>query len=489
MGAGGAMAQDGMVRQVGRGTALAGASGFAAGRARGWVDRAARHPYRVVSVLCGLCLLFYLSILRVPHSYGLLVGSDGIGYYANLRSIVFDHDLNVSDEYRRLIGSAPVGSNTAKYTVGVAVLWMPFYLAMHLIILALHAAGRPVTPDGYGLPYQFAACFGTIVYGYLGLLLMVRLCREFFDGATTLLATILIFFGWNVVYYYVFENSMSHLLSLFVVAALLVWWRRGPRDRPARYWGGIGLCVGVAAMVRPQDAAFVIVPGIDLGIRLAEAIRARHWMASGRVVRDGLMLCAAAFLGDAPQIAASWVTYGRPFASGYIVKGETFNWTAPHILPVLVSRWHGLFTWHPLTLLAVAGLVFLWRKRPVYAIQLTAALAIQVYVVASWHEWWQGDAFGARMLINCAPILALGLAALIEVARARVGYRPILAVAALALLWNLLFIVQYRLGFISKADPISWREFTVDKVAMLPRLSHALHTFITNHQKFHMRKQ
>jgi hypothetical protein len=118
----------------------------------------------------------------------------------------------------------------------------------------VHAAGRPIAADGYSALYQASVCVGTMVYSHLGLLLMIRLCREFFDRASSLAAALLLFFGWNIVYYDLFENSMSHMMSLCVIAAMLVWWRCGPRSRVLLYWGGIGFCVGVAAMVRPQDA-------------------------------------------------------------------------------------------------------------------------------------------------------------------------------------------------------------------------------------------
>jgi hypothetical protein len=454
---------------------------------RRWIERAAHQPYRTATLLSILLFMLYLPTLRVPHSYGLLVGSDGIGYFANLRSLVFDHDLNLRAEYLRLIGSVPAGADTAKYPIGVPVLWLPFYLAAHLIVLALHAVGRPIAADGYGAIYQASVCVGTMVYGYLGLLLMIRLCREFFDRASSLLAAVLLFLGWNIVYYDLFENSMSHMMSMCVVAALLVWWRCGPRSRTLLYWGGIGLCTGVAAMVRPQDAAFVVAPGLDLVLMLAGAARAGAWPEARRLLAGGVSLGLLAIVGYTPQLLASWSAYGSPFTSGYFVKGETFSWTTPHVQEVLFSRWHGLITWHPFLLCAFAGLVLLWRARPVYTLQLVIAVALQIYIVASWHEWWQGDAFGSRMLINCAPVFALGLASMITWARERIDWRILLAVAVLALLWNWLFIIQYRLDFISKSYPISWQELTIDKITMLRRVPGMLHSFIARHQRVHLR--
>ncbi len=429
-----------------------------------------QHPARTVVALWLGCVIVFAATLLVPRVDGQLVGSDGVSYYAGLRSLVIDHDQQLSNDYLRLNGAVLPGQETPKFALGVALFWLPFFLAAHALSLAGQALGLGVSADGYSWLYQGAVCFGSMVYGLAALLLMLRLAREFFSAGLALAATLLVWFGWNLVYYLVFENSMSHMIALLCVCALLAWWRFGPRGRPW-YWLGIGALAGVAAMVRPQDAAFALVPGLDLLGLLWAAWRERSPATLRAALAAGALLGAGVIIGYLPQLVEATVVYGRPLANGYVVKGETFRWTRPALLAVLFSSWRGLFSWHALTLAAVLGLA-LWRPPGSYAGRLLAVFALQVYVVAAWHTWWQGDAFGSRMLINCAPAFALGLAELLRRLQARRLAWGARTAVALALVWNALFLVQYRLGFISMSSDPGWRELTLGKLTMLAALAH-----------------
>jgi hypothetical protein len=428
-----------------------------------------KRPYLAVSILFVICLLVFIALLPVPRTTKNLFSSDGIGYFSNLRSLVIDHDLNLNNEYYYLTSTTSPDPLLPKYSIGMALIWLPFYLTAHFLVTLAHTIGFPVTPDGYNQFYQFAVCLGTMFYGYIGLLLILKLCREFFDAFIALTALILIWFGWNIVYYLVIENSMSHIPSMAVVAGLLAWWRFYPKTRSFFYWSGLGILAGLAAMIRPQDTAFVLLPGLDLAGQLISAIRNRpwKWAAFLKIGQQSLITGLSFLLCYTPQLAASQIAYGNPLANGYAVQGETFDLTSPHLFEIFFSTWHGLFTWHPLILLATIGLFFLGQRNRVYALKLGLMLAIQAYIVSCWHVWWQGDAFGSRMLINCAPILTLGLAALLEYLYKRWDFKALWIIGVSALLWNFLFIIQYRLGFIPKGEALTWQQLILDKLTVI----------------------
>jgi hypothetical protein len=86
-----------------------------------------------------------------------------------------------------------------------------------------------------------------MLYGFIGVLLMYRLCSEHADAESALVAVTLIWFGGNIIYYMVAEPSMSHMASLGTVSALLAWWRLWPRRSSALYWTVLGILGGLAA--------------------------------------------------------------------------------------------------------------------------------------------------------------------------------------------------------------------------------------------------
>jgi len=73
--------------------------------------------------------------------------------------------------------------------------------------------------------------------------------------------------------------------------------------------------------------------------------------------------------------------------------------------------------------------------------------------------------------------LALPIGALAAAVEPKARARAIAQVAMVALIgWNLLSFAQYRLGFVSRADALTWRQMTVDReelpVELAKRLLH-----------------
>jgi hypothetical protein len=74
------------------------------------------------------------------------------------------------------------------------------------------------------------------------------------------------------------------------------------------------------------------------------------------------------------------------------------------------------------------------------------------------------------MLINLLPIMAMGFAAVVEWTAVRRAYSAICLLAACCLAWNALFIVQYRMGFISKSNSITFYQLTLGKLTLLKEI-------------------
>ena len=69
-------------------------------------------------------------------------------------------------------------------TIGSAILWAPFYAVADAAVLMARAAGAAVPRDGYSWPYLAAVCYGSAFYGFLAVLLGVRLATAFgFESA------------------------------------------------------------------------------------------------------------------------------------------------------------------------------------------------------------------------------------------------------------------------------------------------------------------
>jgi hypothetical protein len=441
-------------------------------------NRLERRPIAHMVGLYVLCIVVFLLAVPLPRVDSMLIGSDGVYYYAYLPTLLLDHDLDFTNEYSRMLpyrkfhvaGATMSRLPANKHGIGAAILWAPFFLIGHLAVLGLNVIGYRIQLDGMSYVYQVPTLLGSLTYGFAGLLLIYRSCSRFFSRSISAAAAILIWLATNVIYYMLAEPSMSHTCSLFAVALFLELWLAFRPMPKMHQWILLGLAGGLIALVRQPDVTWIALPVID---SLLE--RGRDWRQN--LLRDlkGFvvfgMTAVAVFI---PQMIVWRTLYGTATRGGYLSGRSHFHWLDPKILQVLFSMQHGLYLWHPLLLLASAGLFLLYRKDRRLTFLLGFLFALQVYVIGSWGGWMGGDSFGSRMLISSLPALALGLAALIEWTAAR-GARTTIGVLGSALIaWNALFFIQYRLGYIPRFKPITFEELTLGKLSMLQDLAHRI---------------
>lgn len=427
------------------------------------------------SLVLGSVLLF-VAMIPVPRIDGNLVGSDGTYYYVQLRSLMIDRDLDFANEYAHFDlpipppEQRPTGRVPNKYALGPALLWAPFFLVAHGIALIGQQIGFTIRADGYSYLYQVAVALGSITYGALGLVLAYRCARPLFGQTAALWALGLIWLASNAFYYMVFEPSMAHMVSLFSVAVLLSLWFRYMRQAEPPSWGMtilLGMSAGLVVLVRSQDAIFLALPAAWFGAHLLRSMLARNWRTSWAwMLRSGVAgLCAV--LVFSPQLLVWQYLYGTWRTSPYMADHDpAFNWLAPQIGPVLFSSFHGLFSWHPVYLIALLGLLALRRHDRWAALALALISLLNIYVVAAWWAWWQGDSFGGRMFLNASWIWLIGLAGAIHWLWTPQRYRLVLVAAGLLIIWNGLALVQYRLGLVPMNAPLTWQQMTIERLTL-----------------------
>src|SRR6266567_73323 len=135
---------------------------------------------RIFIFFCAIfCLLLSITTLLTtsnPYSKRLIV-SDGMGYYLYLPSAFIHHDLTMEwtqplqkedhypDPYHEWYGLTTFrkGAYLDKYPIGLAILWLPFFIAAHILTIL---TGHPAT--GFTTWYQIAIGFAGAFYTSLG---------------------------------------------------------------------------------------------------------------------------------------------------------------------------------------------------------------------------------------------------------------------------------------------------------------------------------
>jgi hypothetical protein len=450
-------------------------------RARSWWSRADR----------GLTILIILYLCSLPLVAHRMTASDAIEYYVYDRSVYFDHDLDFTNDYAGFYARNPKGlaqfkegfidkRNPAGNAInngpcGSAILWAPFFVGGDLIARALHGAGFNVATDGYSLPYIWAVSLGAAIYAGIALLLTYWLARQITGRVAAFWASLIIWLGTPALFYSHLAPTYAHATSWFAVSAFLCVWYCTRERRSWRAWITLGALGGLVAMIREQDAVFLLVPAVDEALRVLPSVRHpnRRWASDvARTVCGGLVMGVCAIITFVPQLLVYKRLNGDFRPSSEV--SDKLHWNAPNALRVLFDPAHGLFFWTPILLLAAIGICLLVRRDPRLGIALATGFLLTLYLNGSFQTWTTAGAFGARRFIVCSPIFAVGLAEVFH----RFGERPgqvgpvvrrwVPILAALVILWNCGLIVQFVKQYMDRQQ-LEWPLVFVNQFTVVPR--------------------
>jgi hypothetical protein len=403
----------------------------------------ARRTRKAVPVL----LTLFTIGLALQLQLGARLQSDGFYYFAYLRSITFDRDVDFTNDYRmlglgdktNLFQPTRTGHAQSAWTIGPAIVWSPFFAVGHLTAKWLHSRGRDVSVDGTSFPYRQAVCVAGLFYGLLGCWIAFRFSRRFYAVNISAASVALTICGSFMLWYFVKEPSMTHAPSFAAVAAFLLVWldthpaARGGKARTLTEWAILGLLAGFMSLIRWQNALFMLLPGIDACRGLLGSRGTR-----GNVIVGGAIFVACATAAFLPQMIAWKSIYGSFVARSPV--GPAIRWTDPHVSDILWSARNGLLSTTPILYLGLLGLLAFALVEPVFGLPIILTLLVMTYFNACIQDWWGSAGFGGRRFDGTIPFFCLGLAAFVEYGARLVRRHAVAAVTtALAILacWNL----------------------------------------------------
>ena len=167
---------------------------------------------------------------------------DAISYYAYLPAAFIYNDLSLgfADNYNgphKFIfwpEKGPDGQHVIKTTMGLSVLWLPFFIAGHLTALITGADA-----GGYSGPYKFFLLISALFYLMTGLIYLRRIILTQVSDLVTSLILAGFAFGTNLYWYTLFQGTMAHVYS-FALISVFVWYsmewhgaigRRGEKEK------------------------------------------------------------------------------------------------------------------------------------------------------------------------------------------------------------------------------------------------------------------
>jgi hypothetical protein len=335
------------------------------------------------------------------------IWSDRAGYYIYLPAFFMYHfdakkcpeKIDEKTGYGFTLDYQKNTINT-KYTYGVAFLLSPFFVASHMVSPILHKPGDA----GFGPVYHRMIDVAAVIYLILGLWILKRFLKYYFESSVQYLILFFIYAGTNLLFYTIDDTLMSHVYSFFLFTLFLLSMKRF-LDEPGRlrYFILLSLAFAFIILIRPTNALILVLFFLwDARGKKEFRERIRLFFSPKRI----LFFCIIIFLVFLPQLIYWKYSRGSFFTYSYGNEGFT-NWKSPRVAQVWFSTLNGLFIYTPMVLIMIAGMILMIVKRIPNGILTLGLFLITSYLFASWYCWYFGCSFGQRSYVEYYAIFSI----------------------------------------------------------------------------------
>ena len=349
------------------------------------------------------------------YSVATIDGGDDTGYYAFLRSVFFDGDLDFFNELRYAHSEKlmPTGYVFNNWQMGQALVFLPFFIVGHLLALLYQGLGYPISVDGYSAPYYIATAVASVTFLFAGLTLVFKTLDSFIDKRFALLVSLSIWLASPLIYFSFVRQRMAHTTEFFFSSLLVFAWVHFRSSRKPVFHVLLGALLGFLCMTRVINIAFFALFAVDLLWRFRAEWKSATSLAFKQSVVQGGALLAGFFLVMLPQIACWYQLNGVPFPPRHMkFAGEGL--TGISLFPVLENIGNLLFSakWglmFSMPLVVVGGIGLFLKNEWLRDIRpgVLAYLAGIFTVLVVYPE--DSASYGHRHLISALPVFALGL--------------------------------------------------------------------------------
>lgn len=370
-----------------------------------------------------LAILSVVTWLYFFSNYGYrneIFSGDSLGYYSYLPAAFIYNNLTqmetsgndkiLPEKIKHYVThgpydnpKTPLNKYLVQYTIGVAVMEMPFFLIAHFYSKWM---GYPA--DGLAPLYQLWIKISNILYLLLGLVLIYHSLKKFYHTEIALCISLLLLIGSNLLFFTSFHFGMSHI-PLFFLYALVIYltirFHEVPRYSKAFL---LGIAIGFVVLIRATDILIVLIPVLykvyDID-SLKEKIKFIKSQYQKLIL--GIVISVVPVI---PQLIYWKIMSGSFFYYSY--GNQKLDLSNPHIIDGWFGSDNGWLHYSPIMILSLFGL-FLFKKDKYFGILSLLYFFLYSYFIYSWFCYQYVNGFGSRPMINIYPLLAFPFAAFI----------------------------------------------------------------------------
>ncbi|GJL77335.1 MAG: hypothetical protein NPINA01_03240 [Nitrospinaceae bacterium] len=406
------------------------------------------------------------------YSATLIDAGDDSGYYAYLRSLFFDGDLDFINErhYAHAEKLTPTGYVFNNWQIGQALLFSPFFIIGHALALLYAALGYPVALDGYSAPYLLATAVASGTWLLAGLILVYHLARKIASDRVAWITALSIWLASPLLYFTFIRQRMAHTLEFAISALLIVSWLHWRKSNDLLKQAVLGGILGLLCMVRVINVAFFALIAVDLLVILGRD----KTSPVSKKVKDYCLRVAAFSCGFLllmlPQLVCWYKLNGIPLPPRHLhFAGEGLAGFDPvaylkNLSSLLFDPKWGLILSMPVAMAGFFGLFIKSELLKDIRLALLAYLAGIFSIILLYPE--DSASYGHRHLVSALPVLALGLARLLEWCFGKKGLWPLaMSFVIVGVAAQYFMIAQYKVSL-----PYNHPQFTWEGLTRIPQL-------------------
>lgn len=339
------------------------------------------------------------------------IWADKAGYYVYLpAALKYDFEANRFPENVDSLTGKGFQLDTAqnkvftKYSYGVALMQLPFYLVADALAGPLH-----YPEDGFSAIYQRSIDLAAVCWLLLGLFFLGKCLRYEHSRRTVILTLLALFLATHLFYYAIDDTGMSHVYSFALFCAVLWLFRKTDHFSKLGMTGSLllGLLSGWILVIRPTGLLFMLtLPFLDLTER-GEILPRICVFLRPKILLPLLLGVVILWL---PQLFYWRYAHGAYLVYSYGQEG--FNWLHPALLQTWFAPAGGLLLYTPLFLLLLGGIFVRIRKQEKNGWPLLALFLLISYVFSCWWDPAFGCSFGGRSYVEYLAVFSLPLAGL-----------------------------------------------------------------------------
>jgi hypothetical protein len=297
--------------------------------------------------------------------------------------------------------------------------------------------------DGYNILFQYAVAVAALFWVSIALLYFVKLARTYqITKENAWLMAFVGFFGTNLFFYALISPSHSHVYSFSVVTITFYYVRKSFQSQNRKSILQAAFWFGLVVLVRPVNvlaaAAFPFLA--SSGQQFLQTLKSK--MHGFRIAEIILVFVLAL----SPQLIINYLQTGNPIIYGY--QNEGFYFGHPEIFNFLLSFRKGWFVYTPLMLLLIPATVLLYKRSKYECCTFLLFFVLLVYVFSSWWNWFYGDSFGMRPMVDFYGLFFLVILLTMSTIRKKSALISLSVFLLLTAFLNLFQTWQYAVGII-----------------------------------------